>query len=488
MTCQAQEKTTPPTVETNSSVAPTEPAKLKWFLKIAEDIPDENDDISKWSSNKASITGNKFKTTWAGIRSEYRKCLSERDYERLDALAEFYRTTNAHVEHGESSFKRFYECIGSECRIKYKTRTKDYMAIMEKWEKSTGSPTATIAKAYVQTIWAWEAKMSDLELEVRENLFVDRLWQAEEMLSINEEFKNYPYYYDLRLHIATGVGMNQKKYFELLDEAVSKHPYYHDYHYQTLFYLMPRWHGRSGDMAEYADKVFHNTDENQQYQLYARMALSLKYAYGLGVFEDTGLSWDKTKEGFLRILKETNNDQYNYASLGYYACLAGDKETAKNLFLHGPTEYMHNTFALFNAANKSFEKWVIWSGLSMADLPLYESEKSDYEGSEHSRQKLATWLVGTEWAVKTDIDSGAGRSRHVRRFYPDGVMQFQFKALEWDKSIRVVKNRYRILSENSIEFGAHNYKVVFDERFETFTGESADKTRTCKGTFIRRFE
>jgi len=115
--------------------------------------------------------------------------------------------------------------------------------------------------------------------------------------------------------------------------------------------------------------------------------------------------------------------------------------------------------------------------------------KSSKEKLPTSEKRLAKWLVGTEWTImQGKLDSGAGGAV-VRRFYRDGLMQFQDGISEWNKNLKFQEDKYHILSENSIEYGGLRWIIVFDEKFETFTGvQRADETKTCVGKFVIRFK
>ena len=106
-----------------------------------------------------------------------------------------------------------------------------------------------------------------------------------------------------------------------------------------------------------------------------------------------------------------------------------------------------------------------------------------------SEKRLARWLVGTEWGTKQgDLNSGGGGAV-VRRFYRDGVMRYQDGISEWNKNLAFKEHKYTVLSKNSIEYGGLGWIIVFDEKFEAFTGKPrVDKTKTCTGTFVTRFE
>jgi len=105
-----------------------------------------------------------------------------------------------------------------------------------------------------------------------------------------------------------------------------------------------------------------------------------------------------------------------------------------------------------------------------------------------SKNRFAKWLEGTEWSM-TQITTASGlHVRRVRRFNPRGVMLSQLKTLSWSEGLEIITDKYSVLSKNSIQFGGLGWILVFDEKYETFTGKSADGKVTCEGTFVTRFK
>jgi len=118
-----------------------------------------------------------------------------------------------------------------------------------------------------------------------------------------------------------------------------------------------------------------------------------------------------------------------------------------------------------------------------------EEEKKRLKGSlPKTKEELAKWIAGTEWGMREPkTNSGKEGSKMVRRFLPDGVMLCQSKILKWDKSRDPGIVKYRILSKNSIVYGTAGWTIVFDKKFKSFTGKSANNTLKCSGTLVERF-
>jgi len=104
-----------------------------------------------------------------------------------------------------------------------------------------------------------------------------------------------------------------------------------------------------------------------------------------------------------------------------------------------------------------------------------------------TKEELAKWIIGTEWAHSQQTIGTEKTGRRTLRFYPDGDVRFQFGVLEWEKNLQFNENEYTVLSENSILWGGFGWTIVFDKKFKTFTGKTADKKMKCTGELVERF-
>jgi len=121
-----------------------------------------------------------------------------------------------------------------------------------------------------------------------------------------------------------------------------------------------------------------------------------------------------------------------------------------------------------------------------AAIKQAETPQNDLPTSE---KQLAKWVVGTEWATRQgDLDSGATGVMGIRRFYPDGVMRFQFRNSKWIKQADTKIAQYTISDDDTIQLtGSNQFTLKFHKNFKSFEGKSKDGKITVKGELMGRF-
>jgi len=130
--------------------------------------------------------------------------------------------------------------------------------------------------------------------------------------------------------------------------------------------------------------------------------------------------------------------------------------------------------------------------LEKEKMPEAEANKEKPKTSKsklpQTKEELARWIVGTEWAYSQLTIATDHKGRRSLRFNPEGVVHFQFGVLAWEKNLAFKDSEYRVLSENSILWGSYGWTIVFDKKFKTFKGRTADKKQTCSGKLLGSFQ
>lgn len=102
-----------------------------------------------------------------------------------------------------------------------------------------------------------------------------------------------------------------------------------------------------------------------------------------------------------------------------------------------------------------------------------------------TKLELKDWLVGTEW--KTHEYRKGKRISITRRFYPNGVMKNQHSNV-WKVGEPIETFKYKVITENSIQYGSLHWGAVFNDDFTLYTASSKAKKDKAKGVFRCRFE
>jgi len=121
------------------------------------------------------------------------------------------------------------------------------------------------------------------------------------------------------------------------------------------------------------------------------------------------------------------------------------------------------------------------------ELTSKNKTKSSKVALPKTKEDFAVWLVGTEWGMPLLTIATEQKGRRTLRFHTDEKVQYQFGVLEWQKNLKFSETQYTVLTENSLLWGGLGWTIVFDKRFKTFKGISADKKMECTGVLVERF-
>jgi hypothetical protein len=98
------------------------------------------------------------------------------------------------------------------------------------------------------------------------------------------------------------------QYEALFQKAVETDPDYATSYYNAMaYYLMPRWHGARGELADFLQKSADKIGGEEGDVLYARMAWHLTFRISGDVFDDDNVSWERADRGFQIIEKRFPN-------------------------------------------------------------------------------------------------------------------------------------------------------------------------------------
>jgi hypothetical protein len=201
------------------------------------------------------------------------------------------------------------------------------------------SVTARVAAADILVSAAWKARGTGYASEVSEEnfrLFKERHAAARKILEETEKLpESCPVFYDVLLHLARGQGWEREEYERLFAKAVDLDPLYTDFYVEKAYYLLPQWYGRPGEWEKFAETSAEAVKDPAGMELYARIIWNMSRVYGTkgeDLFKKTDVSWPKMRQGFIEADKRYPGSLITLNGFAWFACLAGDKETAKGLF------------------------------------------------------------------------------------------------------------------------------------------------------------
>lgn len=259
------------------------------------------------------------------------------DFKEIERIATDYITKR---EKHPSSVWKLRHFSDSITHPKNQENPKDWEDILGKWEawsreSNSDFSRSMLGKAYLN--YARNARGDGFAGEVpRENWpkIGERVTKAAEiLLAAKEKSKNDPEIYRNLLHIGILQGWDRAKMDGLIKEAIAIAPDYYDCHYNMCYYLMERWHGEKGDWQRYVNSLPKLIEGDDAYIVYARVCVDLFQWYQQDFFgkddQEDKISWKTMKRGFEATMKKYPDSAINLNRFAYFACMAGDKETAR---------------------------------------------------------------------------------------------------------------------------------------------------------------
>jgi len=235
------------------------------------------------------------------IRAKSLALLTARQYDQLDALAQTHRASKECYADGLWKLKEVYAGL-VPAKTNSERQWETQLTAIREWIKvKPESITARVALADTLVSYAWKARGSGYADTVTKNgwnLFGQRLTEAVQVLKDAKALKETcPRWWSVMLTTALGLGADKQTYEGLFAEAVKAEPANAGYYYQMAYYLLPRWHGKPDDTANFLQKAADQIGGDDGDLLYARAAWYLQGIEG-NIFDERKLSWERADRGF----------------------------------------------------------------------------------------------------------------------------------------------------------------------------------------------
>jgi len=317
------------------------------------------------------------------------KMLYREKFDDLEKMSGEFRKTKARFPDGVWKLEFFYNGLSSPFE-KSADGWKRYLAKMDKWmQKSPDSITAKVAagEAWISFgMYARGGGYADSVSDEGWRLLAERIQKAYSLLAAKPSNRadDCPVRYDYLLSLAKTQGLPRPQFEALFQEAITFEPAYFSYYQRKVEYLQPRWHGEEGEWQQFAQEILKLDPEKEGKTLYTRAFLWPLWKYKkFTSFNAPGVSWPLMKQGFIDAEKSFPGSPWLLNNFCKSACIAGDKETARELFRRIDN---HPYLEAWDDRD-GFEKWREWA---------FPSEKRDdksrqqkpYGESEDRRQML----------------------------------------------------------------------------------------------------
>lgn len=206
-----------------------------------------------------------------------RKEIEESDFASLNAMADYFRTSQSRLPGGTWDLAAFHRTVQSaleppvyaSCALQGTDFTKAWA------DFDAQHPAPYIAEAGLLVSYGWCLRGGDVAgLTAPESLaaFRDYLSAAEELLSEHEEAaKRDPEYYALMQRIYMGQGRWGWPFESLLDEGASRFPYYYGIYFNAAQRALPQWGGSLDEVDAIARYAADRTREEDGEGAYVRV-------------------------------------------------------------------------------------------------------------------------------------------------------------------------------------------------------------------------
>lgn len=224
-------------------------------------------------------------------------------------------------------------------------------------------------------------------------------------------------WYNAMLRTGMQQGIDRPAFDRLFDKAVAAEPDYLSFYFNKAYYL--RTYGDDGEWEAFALEAGRSNRSGEGMGIYTRIAWSLSEGYADGYLaEHSTIQWPLMREGYRELDRLWPGSEWNLNNFCRFACLFGDRDTARELF----ARIDDNRWTTNWLSRSAFKGWRDWATLKQ--LPTAPPEqrlvlKGDKEGE-----------ITPAWSLQFAPDgaslfAGYGDARLVRWELGGGTVQWE---------------------------------------------------------------
>lgn len=286
-------------------------------------------------------------TEVADFSAGIRQLIGRRDFAALDALAASLRESNARFNKGGGWKIHTFYIVVTKPRYEDTTGWKAHIDLVQTWKKSMpDSITAMVALGRTHLAYAWFARgsgyapnVSPIAWPIFQKHVGLALAEVQQAAKLRDRCHGY---YDLLLNVGKAEGWAQNRFEEAFRQAIAFDNTYPYFYMAKAEYLLPRWHGKPGELKEFLDSFIPTLGEEQGLKLYYLVVSSIHdLSWETDFFGANGISWKQTKRGFLKHQEEHGASRLRVNGFAQMAHTARDAQAACNTFqrLLGPNDF-----------------------------------------------------------------------------------------------------------------------------------------------------
>lgn len=289
------------------------------------------------------------------------KLFAAEDYAQIEALGARLRTAPLPVFlHGIPALGHFYTKLTSVAEAKLddpanapaNAAASPPTSRYRRWQAAfPASPIRPVAEAAAWTDYAWQARGSGWSHTVTDegwNRFAERLATARRLLETAPSPSPCPHHAAALQSVALGQSWSPEEYEALFERAVQTHPTYLTYYFRKARWLLPRWHGKPGELERWAAAEARSGRAGAGRSIYARIHWAESYYLDDDIRWDTragGFDWELTRQAFDDLLAATPGSYWNRVAYARFAWLARDRDTFRRILADVSPGHYGNPFA-----------------------------------------------------------------------------------------------------------------------------------------------
>lgn len=264
------------------------------------------------------------------------KLLEEKQFDKLDSIAEDIRKNRKVLDDGWTELGFFYKNLvddyGSEKEI------VRLINVFEEWEKAyPKSPTPLVALSKLYRSYAWAARGSGWASSVSKekwDLVYERTKKAYEYVNNEIAEKDIRSYLEKIENIRVLGGTDvKKKAYEVLDKSISIDPDYDPPYAAMANLLLERWYGDNRyEMINFVKKYSEKRKGIGGSILYISTLLSISSNFEpINYLNDMGVPWPEMEQKIKSVLNSQPDNKFILNAYWYFAGMALDFDRAEEL-------------------------------------------------------------------------------------------------------------------------------------------------------------
>jgi hypothetical protein len=272
------------------------------------------------------------------IKRQSDALIASKDFDKLDALAEDFRNSQASYAHGFWKLSYFYEGLNFPAGEATDSEWTNHLAILKDWvQAKPDSITARVALANGMIGYAWQARSHDYADKVKDEawkLFFQRLNQAVIVLNGAKNLKEKcPYWWSALLRAELGLQTERPEYDATFNAAIQAWPNYTPFYFHRSNFLLPRWYGSDGELQKDLEQSANKIGGEAGDMIYAQVIWNLTgMVFSKNPFEEYHFSWERANKGLEVIKKRYPSSLAAKNEAAHMAASAGDLSAAKKYF------------------------------------------------------------------------------------------------------------------------------------------------------------